>query len=132
MMKTASVISTEHYDVDAICTVVANCLGLTQKQLTTETTLIEDLGIDSIDRLALAVELEEKFNIAIHDDALHRLRTIGDMVPCIAIAVEIRELTARNSSAFGQQVSVDVITPMKKRSGIPSTEVAPHVPNTSD
>ena len=90
-------------DVDAVCAVVACCLGIAPEQLAAETNLLEDLGIDSIDRLALAVEFEEQFDVVIRDDALHRLRTIGDIIPCVMGALEVRQ-TVEEATAMSQAI----------------------------
>lgn len=45
--------------------------------------VVEDLGIDSIDLLALAIELEEAFAIVLTDRDLLRMHTIGDTMVCI-------------------------------------------------
>lgn len=77
-------------DTDTIYVVVARCFEVPCKQLTAKTSLVEDLGVDSIDLLSLAVDLEEEFDVVITDQALGRIRTIGDVVPCITNAVELR------------------------------------------
>jgi len=57
--------------------------------------LSEDLGIDSMDRLALAIELEQEFEVAIFNEALCRVRTIGDVVPCVAGAMDKKRRAAK-------------------------------------
>ena len=42
--------------------------------------LSADLGIDSIDRIELAMDLEEEFDIRICDDDIGGARTVGDVV----------------------------------------------------
>ncbi len=39
-----------------------------------------DLGIDSIDKVELIMDLEEEFDIRIHDDDAGEVRTVGDVV----------------------------------------------------
>lgn len=80
-----------HERTNAICAVVARCFGVA-RELLTEKTSVEDLGMDSIDLLALAVELEEEFDVVILDRALCRILTIGDMIACVAGAVELRRI----------------------------------------
>lgn len=48
-----------------------------------EARLIEDLGAESIDVLALVFELEETFGGSIDDEALARIRTVGDIVDVV-------------------------------------------------
>ena len=75
-----------HNDANALYAVVASCLGVPRGRVTAETSLIEDLGLDSIDRLALAVDFEEKFDVVIPDVALCRIHTIGDAILYLARA----------------------------------------------
>ena len=41
---------------------------------------LSDLGIDSIDMVELIMDLEEEFDIRIHDDDAGEVRTVGDAV----------------------------------------------------
>lgn len=42
--------------------------------------LIDDLELDSVDAVALAVRLEEETGIALEEDALKSMRTVRDVV----------------------------------------------------
>ena len=48
--------------------------------ITMDTNLIDDLGADSLDVVELMMFIEDTFNLAIPDDALHTFRTLGDVV----------------------------------------------------
>lgn len=123
MTKSAFAITTTrtHGDINSICAVIANCLGLAREQLTAETALRDDLGVDSIDRLALAIELEERFDVVIHDDAFYGLRTIGDIVPCVN----------GDSATSRSDESVDLIDRVMRERSQQNKEDAIHVPNES-
>ena len=41
---------------------------------------LSDLGIDSLYRIELSMDLEEEFDIRIHDDDMEGARTVGDVV----------------------------------------------------
>ena len=41
---------------------------------------LSDLGIDSLDRIELTMDLEEEFDIRIRDDDAEGARTVGDLV----------------------------------------------------
>ena len=45
-----------------------------------DTNIIDDLGADSLDVVELMMFIEDTFNLAIPDDALHTFRTLGDVV----------------------------------------------------
>jgi acyl carrier protein len=76
---------------EAVCEVIADFLGVDSKRLSATTSLSDDLGVDSIDMLALAVALELKFDVCISDEALGRVRTVGGVVPCVSDAIALRD-----------------------------------------
>ncbi|MCU0239748.1 MAG: phosphopantetheine-binding protein [Pyrinomonadaceae bacterium] len=45
-----------------------------------ETTTLEELGLDSLDGLNLIFELEEEFDITIPDDKALSMKTVGEMI----------------------------------------------------
>jgi acyl carrier protein len=47
------------------------------------THLVDDLDLDSVDAVALAVRLEEETDLALEEEALKALRTVGDVVGAI-------------------------------------------------
>jgi acyl carrier protein len=44
------------------------------------TRLVEDLDLDSVDAVALAVRLEEESGVALAEEELKGMRTLGDVV----------------------------------------------------
>ncbi len=55
-------------------------LRVTDKEITAETRIKEDLGADSLDILQLLMTLEEQRGITIPDEALATFETVGDIV----------------------------------------------------
>ncbi len=49
-------------------------------QSVTEETRLEDLGVDSLDRIEIAVRAEEEFGRRIEDEDVRGLETVGDVV----------------------------------------------------
>ncbi len=47
------------------------------------THLVNDLGLDSLDVIELAMALEEEFDIAIPDEEMARIATVGDFVRAV-------------------------------------------------
>ena len=45
-----------------------------------ETHLVDDLDLDSVDAVALSVRLEEETDLALTEDELKTVRTVGDVV----------------------------------------------------
>lgn len=60
--------------------VLASALNIEVSGVSETTTLKEDLGIDSLAAVELAMELESAFNVRIEDEELAALKTVGDIV----------------------------------------------------
>ena len=55
-------------------------LQLDPEEITPDAELANDLGINSIELADLVLLCEEKFDIEIDDETLHKLVTVGDVV----------------------------------------------------
>lgn len=55
-----------------------------RRPLALDADLIEDVELDSVKTLALTVEVESHFQIAIDDEDAYEIRTVGDLVSCVA------------------------------------------------
>jgi len=49
-----------------------------------ETRLVDDLGIDSLDLVAIILQIHEDFDIVIDEDAVQHLRIVGDLAAQVA------------------------------------------------
>ena len=58
-------------------------LGLPVEKIVPEATLAEDLGLDSLDAVELAIAVERRFNIDVPEDELTKLKTVADMVALV-------------------------------------------------
>ena len=65
--------------VDEVRAAVAGHLDVDGERLTQQTSLREDLGLDSFAGIELATALEDRFSLRITDDELAALRTYGDL-----------------------------------------------------
>ncbi len=65
---------------DRFCSSLADNLGVAADQITFETLLFDDLGIDSLDRVEFVMELEEEFEFNIPDEVAENFRTVGDVI----------------------------------------------------
>ncbi len=59
---------------------VAEQLGMKPSEITENSRLKEDLNADSASIMMLVMDIESEFNIEIEDDAIERVKTVGDMV----------------------------------------------------
>lgn len=58
-------------------------LDVEEDKVTTEASIVEDLGADSLDVVDLVMSLEEEFDIEIPDEDVENIKTVGDMVKYI-------------------------------------------------
>jgi acyl carrier protein len=54
-------------------------MGLDRKEITPEKSFIDDLGLDSLDVMTLAMAIEEDFDIEVPDDDVEGIRTVQDV-----------------------------------------------------
>jgi len=59
-------------------TIISELLGKADVSL--EHKLREDLGADSLDTVAIFMEIEEQFNVVIPDETAEKLKTVRDIV----------------------------------------------------
>lgn len=60
--------------------------GVMPADVTLEKSFTEDLDVDSLSMVEIALAAEERFNVKIPDDELANLKTVGDAVSYIARA----------------------------------------------
>jgi acyl carrier protein len=70
-----------------VARVLSESLGVAADRITPEARLIEDLEIDSLDRIELVFALESAFGIEIPDSAIAAVRTVGDISDRIEAAL---------------------------------------------
>jgi acyl carrier protein len=68
---------------DALREIMAARLGLPAEQIVPEARLVEDLGLDSLDAVELAIAVERRFNIEVPEEELTKLKTVADMLALV-------------------------------------------------
>jgi acyl carrier protein len=63
-----------------VARILRDSVGVDGARIHPEARLVEDLGIDSLDRIELVFELESAFGIEIPDQAVAQVETVGDVV----------------------------------------------------
>lgn len=71
-------------DSKAVMDILVEQLGVPMEQLTPEANLVQDLGADSLTVAEITLALEERFNLAIPDEAWERVSTVGDVFEVLA------------------------------------------------
>jgi len=70
---------------DQVLNFIANKRKLPLEALTLDTRFIDDLGIDSVEVMQLAMDLEQKFKIQIPDESMNKLRSVGDVIGVVKV-----------------------------------------------
>jgi len=64
--------------------IVEEVAGIDHADVTAEKSFVDDLDIDSLSMVEIAVQAEDKFGVKIPDDQLAELKTVRDAVDYIA------------------------------------------------
>lgn len=64
-------------------TIIVEEFELDENDITMNTSLNDDLDIDSLDLVDLVMTVEDEFSIELPDEALEGMKTIGDLVKYI-------------------------------------------------
>ncbi|MDR3292598.1 MAG: acyl carrier protein [Clostridiales bacterium] len=64
---------------EQIIEIVAKQFKLDKSVLSRETSILKDIGADSLDLVDLLMKLEDTYNVKIKDADLEKIKTIGDI-----------------------------------------------------
>lgn len=59
------------------------------KTVRPEDRIVEDLGVDSLDKLLIIHDLEDEFNITVEEDELRHLKLVQDVIDAIERKVQV-------------------------------------------
>lgn len=68
--------------IDRVIKIVSEQLEI-DKELNESTSIVDDLGADSLEVIELVMHLEEAFEIEMPEDEMSKLKTIGDIAEAI-------------------------------------------------
>ena len=69
--------------LSGLAEIVEEVAGIDAAEVTPEKSFVDDLDIDSLSMVEIAVQAEDKFGVKIPDDELAKLKTVGDAVTYI-------------------------------------------------
>ena len=78
-------------EFDILKQVIASVLSVDPKEITMETTFMEDLGADSLDIFQIIMGIEEEFDIEIPAEKVEHIATVEEAVHLIKSAVKAAE-----------------------------------------
>jgi len=69
--------------LSGLAEILEEVAGVTPEDAPPEKSFTEDLDVDSLSMVEIATAVEDKFGVAIPDDELANIRTVGDAVSFI-------------------------------------------------
>lgn len=67
---------------------IAEIMSKDEDDITMDTDLVSDLGVDSVDSVELIMALEEIYDVSISDEDASQLKTVADVVDFVERAIE--------------------------------------------
>ena len=73
---------------DKIREIIVEQLDVDEDKVTTDASITEDLGADSLDVVDLVMSIEESVDLEIPDEEVENIKTVGDIVKFIEAKTE--------------------------------------------
>ncbi len=88
--------------IAGLAEIIEEVTGIEPSEVTMEKSFVDDLDIDSLSMVEIAVQTEDKYGVKIPDEDLAGLRTVGDVVSYIQkLEQENPEAAAALRDQFG-------------------------------
>ncbi|MFI6869211.1 meromycolate extension acyl carrier protein AcpM [Nocardia sp. NPDC050406] len=95
---------TQEQIVEELGKIIEEVTGIEPSEVTIEKSFVDDLDIDSLSMVEIAVQTEDKYGVKIPDEDLASLKTVGDAVAYIQkLEAENSEAAAELKSKFGSE-----------------------------
>ncbi|GGT67713.1 MULTISPECIES: acyl carrier protein [Actinomadura] len=73
-------VATEQEILDGLAEIIDEIVGIDKSEVTPEKNFIDDLDIDSLSMVEIAVAAQDRFGVEIPDDELRNLKTVKDVI----------------------------------------------------
>lgn len=70
-------VMTEQEIFDKVVKIVSEQMGVDAKEITQDTSFVNDLNADSLDTVELVMEFEDQFELSIPDEEAEKISTVG-------------------------------------------------------
>lgn len=70
-------------ELEKVKKIIAGVLNVDPNEITEETTLVDDLGADSLDLFQIMMGIEEEFDIDVEPEKVEKIATVGEAVDLI-------------------------------------------------
>lgn len=74
-----------------IISIISDVSGIDEEEITLETNLVNDLEVDSIKAIEIAVAIEKKYKISVRDEDIPNLTTVKQIIDIAKSLIDIRE-----------------------------------------
>lgn len=103
MSKGIFVSTTQEKIVAGIAEIIEEVTGIEASEVTLDKHFVDDLDIDSLSLVEIAVQLEDKYSVKIPDEDLGNLRTVGDAVTYVQqMEAENADLAAELQAKYNE------------------------------
>jgi acyl carrier protein len=65
---------------DTVKSIIVEKLGVDESDVTSDASITNDLGADSLDTVELIMEFEKEFDLTIPDEEAEEIATVGDAI----------------------------------------------------
>ncbi|GGV06111.1 acyl carrier protein [Actinomadura sp. LOL_016] len=73
-------VATEAEILEGLAKIIDDIVGIDKAEVTPEKNFIDDLDIDSLSMVEIAVAAQDEFGVEIPDDELRNLKTVQDVI----------------------------------------------------
>ncbi|MEU8804815.1 acyl carrier protein [Spirillospora sp. NPDC048819] len=73
-------VATEQQILDGLAEIIDDIVGIDKSEVTPDKNFIDDLDIDSLSMVEIAVAAQDQFGVEIPDDELRNLKTVKDVI----------------------------------------------------
>lgn len=87
---------TQEQIVEELGKIIEEVTGIEPSEVTLEKSFVDDLDIDSLSMVEIAVQMEDKYGVKIPDEDLASLKTVGDSV------AYVQKLEAENADVAAE------------------------------
>jgi len=83
-MEGSHIVGASQQEINAgLAEIIEEVTGIEPSEVTPDKSFVDDLDIDSLSMVEIAVQTEDKYGVKIPDEDLAGLRTVGDVVAYI-------------------------------------------------
>ena len=122
--------ATQEEIIAGLAEIIEEVTGIEPSEVTPEKSFVDDLDIDSLSMVEIAVQTEDKYGVKIPDEDLAGLRTVGDVVAYIQ---KLEEENPEAAAALREKIEADrtVTRPSTANGGFPNVVVTAVTATTS-